>query len=99
MIQEQKAFCKYKNAHDIETLLHSDGGHQGSHQAHQADKQKHVTNWLVNKGLNYFLELLIAFKIMIADAGQLNGIRESISISTEMLYKTSYTESQRLELC
>ena len=39
MIQEQKTLCKYRNAYNIETLMHSAGGHQGSPKAHQAGNQ------------------------------------------------------------
>ena len=41
MIPEQKTLCKYKNTHDIETLLHSAGSHQESRKrkAHQAGNQ------------------------------------------------------------
>ena len=39
MIQEQKTLCKYRNAHNIETLLHSAGGHHGRHKAYQAGNQ------------------------------------------------------------
>ena len=40
MIQEQKILRKYKkNAHNIETLLHSAGGHQEGCKAHQAGNQ------------------------------------------------------------
>ena len=43
--RNRKTFCKYQYSHDIETLLHSAGGHQGSRKAHQADNQKkHATN-------------------------------------------------------
>ena len=38
MTQEQKTLCKYKSTHNIITLLHSAGGHQGSRKAHQAGK-------------------------------------------------------------
>ena len=37
MIQEQKTLRKYKNVHDIETLLHSAGGHQESLKVYKTD--------------------------------------------------------------
>ena len=39
--------CKYQHSHDIDTLLHFAGGHQGSRKAHQADNQLAIwtTNW------------------------------------------------------
>ena len=37
--RNRKTFCKYQYSHDIETLLHSAGGHQGSRKAHQADNE------------------------------------------------------------
>ena len=40
--RNRKTFCKYQYSHDIETLLHSAGGHQGSRKAHQADNQKNM---------------------------------------------------------
>ena len=38
--RNRKTFCKYQYSHDIETLLHSAGGHQGSRKA-QADNQNY----------------------------------------------------------
>ena len=35
--RSRKTFCKYQYSHDIDTLLHSAGGHQGRHKAHEAD--------------------------------------------------------------
>ena len=59
--RNRKTFCKYQYSHDIETLLHSAGGHQGSRKAHQADNQKKTCNKLKGEyggmGLNYFLKL------------------------------------------
>ena len=58
--RNRKTFCKYQYSHDIETLLHSAGGHQGSRKAHQADNQK-TCNKLKgeygDRGLNCFLKL------------------------------------------
>ena len=42
MIQEQKKnFVNTRNADNIETLLHSAGGHHGSSKAHQAGNQSY----------------------------------------------------------
>ena len=44
--RNRKTFCKYQYSHDIETLLHSAGGHQGSRKAHQADNQVlYIYSW------------------------------------------------------
>ena len=51
MMHVEKTLRKYKNAHDIETLLHSAGVHQGSRKAHQAgnmfQRQTHMLSLTV----------------------------------------------------
>ena len=49
--KNRKKINKYQYLHDIETLLHSLGGHQGSRKAKQTDNQRHVAIQVANMGL------------------------------------------------
>ena len=43
--RNRKTFCKYQYSHDIETLLHSADGYQGTRKAHHADNQNQNICW------------------------------------------------------
>ena len=50
--KNRKHYVNTRNAHNIETLLHSAAGHRGSREAHQAGNQKHVTKLKSEYGWN-----------------------------------------------